>query len=95
VVCINSWTKSNVELCHSGIEGTDQFKSYLQKRKPPRPVKSLQGLNKLRRADVQIEEVLDSKKDTSGKGNSRSKGKVEVTPKLNLKSTKKTKKYKK
>jgi hypothetical protein len=81
--------KNNVLLSHSGTEGTDQYKSYLQKRKPPRVVKALSGTGR-------------SKKDASGSinhqedfNNSRvktpilAKGKRNAKTKSLLKSTSK------
>lgn len=86
---INSWTKNSVPFVYLGTEGTDQYKSYLQKRKPPRVVKALSGTGRSKKevgggmnhqeefsnSRVKTPILTKGKKTSKGKGQMKSSSK--------------------
>ena len=78
----------------TGTEGTEQYKSYLQKRKPPRVVKSLASIGSLKKEDKGYSKVAEESKrhelpspktpkfKLTGKSNSKINNSSKVTGKV-------------
>lgn len=83
--------RNSVIVDHLGTEGTDQYKSYLQKRKPPRPVKALEGLNNVKKVDKGKKKVSIDSSISRSKSPNTTKLRSSAKAKLKLKSTMKRK----
>jgi hypothetical protein len=86
--------KSSVGKADQGTEGTDQYKSYLQKRKPPRIVKALSGTGRHRKDDKGMSNHIEESNHSRGKSPMASKVRSQAHAKSILKSTAKKNKRK-